>query len=409
MNVLFFNRSFYPDIQATGQFLTELCEDLTEMGHHVTVIAGNSSFSLNSKNNKFLSVVSKEKYKSIDVLRVAGTDLPKNFLLFRLVNLFFYFFFAFTAGFMVGKKPNIIVAQTDPPVMGLLGYFFSKFYSAKFVYACKDIYPDVGIVTGRLTNPFLNLLLEKINLFSFIASHLITCLSEDMKNKIQEKGISSDKIIVIPDWADTKELYPVPASENYLRCEWNMEDFFTIMYSGNIGLTQKLEDVIEVANKLKENKKIMFYFVGDGASKINLQKMVQRYDLENVRFYPYQPKGKLKYSLSAPDIHLITFQKGLAGIVVPSKIYGIMACGKPFLAWVDEESDVFSFAKQFGCGVTVKPGDIDGMVNAILWCLKNPSELQSMGQTSRKAAIDYFERKKITSRFDEMVIDKLMI
>ncbi|MBI1857516.1 MAG: glycosyltransferase, partial [Candidatus Melainabacteria bacterium] len=200
MNILFFNRSFYPDLEATGQFLTELCEDLKKYGHNVTVIAG-KSYHVKDKKKSF--IVTHDEYKSISILRVLGTSFPKRFLLFRLINLGFYFLFAFIAGFCVKNKPDLVVAQTDPPVMGLLGYFFSKWYKAKFIYSYKDIYPEIGIVTGRLRNPLLNFLLDKINRFSCKNADKIICLGEDMKKIILVKNENPEKIEIVYDWADT--------------------------------------------------------------------------------------------------------------------------------------------------------------------------------------------------------------
>ena len=357
MNILFFNRSFYPDIEATGQFLTELCEDLAELGHEITVVSG-KSYHVSSKNKFFLK-----------------------------------------------EKPDVIVAQTDPPVLGLLGIFFSKWYKAKFVYYCKDIYPDVGIITGKLRNPLLNWLLKSINDVSYSCATRIVCIGEDMKKRIIEKGVEGNKISVIHDWANTKELNPVPDRENLFKTKFRLPEQFTVMYSGNLGLTQDLEKVIEVAKHFKDQKELRFIFIGEGANKTNLQNLATKYNLVKVHFLPYQPKEELKYSLSAADIHLITFQKGLAGVMVPSKVYGILACGKPFIGWIDEESEVYNIAHRFNCGLTVPPGDINKMVETLNWAINHRDKLQEMGESARKAAEEFFDRKISITKFNKLILD----
>ena len=399
MNILFFNRSFYPDTEATGQFLTELCEDLSKFGHNITVIAGRSYY----KSNQKFFLLKKEKYKSIEIIRACGTVFPKRFLILRIINLATYFLSAFVGGFTVKEKPNVIIALTDPPVLGLLGYFFSKWYKAKFVYSCKDIYPDIGIVTGKLKNPFINWLLKKINYFSFQSSAKVICLGEDMKKTIIKKGVNENKIEVIHDWADTDMLCPVPPSKNPFRIKHNMQNYFTLMYSGNIGLSQELDKLIDVAERLKENKKIRFFLIGEGADKKRLQKLVLDKILENVIFLPYQPYEELKYSLSASDIHMITLQKGLAGLVVPSKIYGVMACGKPFIALIDEESEIGNIVKQFNCGVVIPPGDIRNMIGAIKQVFDHPEMLVEMGVQGRKVAEKYFDREISSKKFESVI------
>ncbi|MBI2996203.1 MAG: glycosyltransferase family 4 protein [Candidatus Melainabacteria bacterium] len=401
MNILFFNRTFSSNTDATGQFLLELCEDLVSYGNHVTVVTSSLSH-LDAPLIRFY--LKKENYKSIEVIRGYGTKLPKNILLFRLINLATYFILAFLGGLLVKKRPDIIVATTDPPLLGLLGIFFSKLYKAKFVYSCKDIYPEIGIITGKLKDPFLNFLLEKVNLLSFKSANKIVSLGEDMKKILIKKGIDEEKIAVMHDWADTKNLYPVLPENNPFRLKYNLQNFFTVMYSGNIGLTQALEKVIDVAVFLKDKNEIKFIFIGDGVNKASLQRKVSNLKLNNVIFLSYQSGEELKYSLSAPDIHLIPCLKGLTGVIVPSKIYGIISCGKPFIAWVDDESEISKIAKEYNCGIVVPPEDVNAMTCAIEWSQRHKERLCEMGQNGRETAIKYFDRKISTSKFNELLL-----
>lgn len=287
--------------------------------------------------------------------------------------------------------------------MGLLGIFFSKFYGAKFIYSCQDIYPDVGIVTGKLKNPFLNFILEIVNSVSYKTADRITCLGEDMKRKLINKRINVDKISVIHDWADTRLLFPIPKESNPFRLVNNLNNSFVVMYSGNMGLTQGLDKLVEVASELKEKNNLKFLLIGDGADKPNLIAQISRLGLKNIKFLPYQPKEKLNNSLSSPDIHLITSKEGLAGIVVPSKIFGILACGKPFIAWVDEDSEISYIAKKFNCGIVVQPGNVEEMVKCLEWATNNQNELKRMGENGRKAAVEFFDRKISTDKFNKLI------
>jgi len=287
--------------------------------------------------------------------------------------------------------------------LGLLGLFFSKVYGAKFVYFCQDIYPDVGIVTGKLKNPFLNFILKIVNSFSFKLSDKVLCLGNDIKRKIISKGIDPEKINVVYYWADTREIVPLPLEKNVFRTQNNLNGNFVVMYSGNIGFTQGLDKLVEVASKLRGKSNLKFLLVGDGADKPNLMTQISRLGLKNINFLPYQPVEKLNYSLSSPDIHLITSKKGLAGIVVPSKIFRILSCGKPFIAWVDEDSEISYIAKQFNCGIIVQPGNVEEMIKSLEWALNNQSELKKMGENSRKAAVDFFDRKVSTDKFNKLL------
>ncbi len=400
MNILFFNRSFYPDTEATGQFLTELCEDLTKFGHKITVVCGKSYHVSNGEKS---CLIQRESYKSIEILRASGTIFSKQNLFLRLVNLGTYFLNAFFAGFLVQQKPDIVIALTDPPLLGLHGIFFSMWYRAKFVYYCKDVYPDVGMITGRLRHPIYVFILQIANILSFKLANRIVCIGEDMKKRIESKGINGNKIDIVHDWADTNELYPVPRDENPFVVKHDLKDKFVVMYSGNIGLTQGLDRIIELASYFKTNEKLKFLLIGEGADKESLQKLVIKKQLNNVLFLPYQQKNELKYSLSAASIHLITLQKGLAGVMVPSKVYGILACGRPFIAWIDEESEISAIANKFKCGIIVLPEDFDAVKEKIEWAVNNPHKLHEMSENGRKAVMEFFERKISVNKFNRII------
>ncbi|MBI1857771.1 MAG: glycosyltransferase family 4 protein, partial [Candidatus Melainabacteria bacterium] len=190
---------------------------------------------------------------------------------------------------------------------------------------------------------------------------------------------------------------------NLFRKKYDLDNKFLIMYSGNIGLTQGLEDIVKVADRLKENEDIQFLLVGEGASKKKLQDDVKRLVLSNVVFLPYQPKEELSHSLSAPNLHLITLQQGLAGLVVPSKVYGILSCGRPFIAWIEEKSEIFNIVSKYNCGIVVPPGNIEKMVEAILWAVSHPDKLEKMGVNSRNAALNNFDRRVSTAKFNKII------
>ena len=158
-----------------------------------------------------------------------------------------------------------------------------------------------------------------------------------------------------------------------------------------------------MAEYFKNERNIEFVFVGDGASKERLQELVRESKISNVRFLPYQLKEGLNLSLCAADIHLITSRKGLAGLLVPSKVYGILACGRPFLAWIDKDSEISSIANNYKCGFIIPPGDVKGMIGYIDWVIKNPDELVKMGKNGRQAAVNYFDRKISTAKFNQML------
>ncbi len=396
MHILFLNRSFYPDIEATGQLTADLCEALHEKGYEVSIICGKSLHENEMEDKKGLN-------KKINVIRVSGTTFPKKLLFLRLINLGTYYLSAICAGFFLKKKPDIIVSQTDPPLLGLLGILFSIIYRAKFIYYCQDIYPDVGIITGRLRNPILNSILTISNMLSYKFSNKIIVIGESMKKLLIKKNIDKEKISVIHNWADMKNVQPVEKRNNPFLLTHDLEKSFVVMYSGNLGLTQNLEGVLAIAKELSDYGDIKFIFIGDGVYKSRLEKISNDNNLKNVTFLPYQNLDKIKYSLNSADIHLVPFQKGLSGVLVPSKVYNILACGKPFIGWIDSDSEISDIAKKYNCGVIATPGNVDSLRESILWAYKNKEKLDEMGKNGLKAISGNFDLETSVNRFIQVL------
>jgi glycosyltransferase involved in cell wall biosynthesis len=207
------------------------------------------------------------------------------------------------------------------------------------------------------------------------------------------------KVSVIPDWVDTAQIRPL--ANNPFRAQFGNR--FVVMYSGNIGLSQQLETVLEAAALVAEHPAILFVLIGEGARKDSLVKLVRDRGLTNVMFLPYRPKEELAHSLSAADLHLIPLMPGAAGCLVPSKIYGILAAGRPFVAMMEAHAEVARIAREFRVGSVVAPADATALASAILSAAANPAELRAMGDRAREVAVKHFDRSLATRAFAAML------
>jgi len=397
---LFFNRSFHPDVEATGQLLTELCQDLSRE-HSVTVVAGRAY-----NMDRFGSwwPVKRELCDGVRILRAYNPRLDKRRFGGRLLNLFSYFCFSLVAGFFTGR-PDVIVVETDPPVLGLIGLFFSRLYRAKFVFYLQDLYPDVGVALGTIKNRALVQLLELCTRCALCSADRIVVLGEDMRRRVLAKGCGhDDRIRVIPNWVDTKKVLP-PAGCNSFRQRHQLQDKFVVMFSGNLGLSQDLERVVTIAASLANSDRIRFVFIGEGAAKVGLMGEAGIRKLENVRFLPYEPKDKLSESLSAADVHLVTLKRGVAGLIVPSKVYGIMAAGRPFIAAVEEDTHIAQIIQEHACGVRIDPESTEQLKAAILRAAENPAALEIMGRRGREVAVKCFDRQVSVEKFNALLAE----
>jgi colanic acid biosynthesis glycosyl transferase WcaI len=395
LNLLFLNRSYYPDVEATGQLLTELCGDLAQR-HRVAVVCGQPNFVAASGSGLF----QRETHQGVHIIRVRNARFSKKSLLGRVAGLSSYLLLAAWTAFR-HERPDAIVVETDPPVLGALGALLKSWHRCRLMYYLQDLFPEVGLATGRLKPGLLTALLRWMTQFGFRHADRIIVLGEDMRTRVAARGIDPKKIFIVSNWTDTQQVRPLSAVSP-LRQAWQLNGQFVVMYSGNLGLSQGLEQVLHAAKEL-QGAPVRFIFVGEGGAKADLQATAAALSLRNVTFLPYQSKEQLSESLGAADLHLIPLRRGLAGCIVPSKLYGILAAGKPYLAAVDADSEVARITRAEQPGLLIEPDSAPQLVEAIRWCLTHRSELTAMGERGRRLAVAQFDRRLATSRFAEIV------
>ncbi len=370
-----------------------MCEDLSE-AHEITFIAGPSYH----VGERALRLWTRETMGRVTVIRTWGTRLPKQRLPLRLTNLATYFALATIAATRL-ERPDIIVAETDPPLLGALGAILKRRWKCRLVYNVRDLYPDIAHAIGGVKSPFLLSLLERGNRLAFDRADRVVVIGHDMRARVLAKGVPESRTVVVPDWVDCERIRPLVS--NPFRAQFG--DKFVVMYSGNLGLSQQLDTVLQAAEILRDDQRIVFALIGEGANKKTLTQHAAARGLTNVMFMPYQPKDKLAESLGAADLHLIPLAPGTAGCLVPSKIYAILAAGRPFVAMMDDAAEVARIAREEAVGFVIRPGDASALASAIGDAIGRPEILRQMGSRARRVALDRFDRRKVTREFDAML------
>lgn len=396
MDLLFINRSYWPDVEATGQLLTELCTDLAR-SHRVAVIAGRPNYVAGAPSKRWLQ---REVHDGVEILRVGNRTFTKTSLASRVIGLASFLLLAAWAAFG-HRRPDVLIVETDPPVLGALGAALKWWHRRPLVYYLQDLYPEVGLVTGRLRPGPLTAFLRWATQLGLRRADCVIVLGEDMGERVRRRGIDPAKVAVVPNWADTRRLRPA-ASDNALRRAWQVDGRLVVMYSGNLGLTQNLDQVLDVAGELRDEP-VEFVLVGEGAAKAQLMARAEERSLANVRFLPYQPRERLAESLSSADVHLIPLRRGLVGCLVPSKLYGILAVGRPYIAAVDADSDVAAVTRHGRCGLCIDPEDPEQLADSIRWCLAHRAELGEMGRRGRELGERCFDRAGAVHAFAEVL------
>ncbi|HXN87678.1 MAG TPA: glycosyltransferase family 4 protein [Candidatus Binataceae bacterium] len=391
MRILFLNRSFWPDTDATGVLLAELAEDLAAT-HEVTVICGPA----NTRPHRSRMPFRRESFGAVKIVRTFGASLSKKNIPGRCLNLTVYFILAALAA--LRERPDVIVAETDPPLLGLLGAIVARIRRCRFVYYCQDLFPDIAQATGGLKSRPLLWGLGQANNFAYRRANAIVVLANDMADRLRRKGVPADRIVVAPNWIDCGKVRP----EN-LQMTFREFGHFVVMYAGNLGLSQSLETVLEAAHQMRDDSRVKFVLVGDGARRIRLQEEAQSRRLTNVEFVAHQAPVAMSEVLATANLHLIPLVAGAAGCLVPSKVYGILAAGRPFVAMMEDDAEVARLAADFKVGFVTPPGDPARLTGAITEALEDPARLNEMGRRARLLAENRFNRRDVTRRFAQLL------
>ena len=395
LHVAFFNRSYYPDTSATGQLLTELAEALAaEHGWRVSVVAGVPLLPAGDHGRHRGWLVTRERHAGVDILRARGTRFSKRRFVGRAANYVTYFVSACFAGLRL-DRPDVVVALTDPPIIGLAAWLASRRSGAPLVMAFKDIFPEVARLLEDFQSDAIERMLQAVTCFLARRADRNLVLGETMRRRLVEgKGADPARTFVIPDWIDCDAVVPT-ARDNAFAREHGLHGKFVVMHSGNIGLSQGLESLVEAAAHLRHVPGLEVVFVGEGVKKPALQARARELGLTNVRFLPFAPKERLSESFGAADVFVVSLKPGLAGYIVPSKLYGILAAGRPYVAAVEEESEVVAITHRYRCGLVAEPTKSRELAERILKLYHDPALARLLGANARRAALDFDRRRQV--------------
>jgi colanic acid biosynthesis glycosyl transferase WcaI len=366
LRVCYFNRSYWPDTTATGQLLTELAEDLVNRhGLAVTVIAGYPIA------GDAPAVGPDEFRNGVRIVRARGTTLSPRRFAGRAINYLTYFVSA------VWRALRL-------PRQGMVFY-------------CQDIFPEVAGLLEDFKSPAVNALLDRTNRLLVSRARRIVAIGETMASRlIQGKGASPAKVTVIANWADTSAIVP-ETKPNRFSTAHGLDAAFVVLHAGNIGLGQNLDFVLEAAALLRDRPDIVFLFIGDGNRRAALEDAARSRRLDNVRFLPFQPRDLLRWTYASSDVCLVSLKPGLAGYIVPSKLYPILAAGRPYIAAVESESEVAALTSTHRCGVVVPPGGASHLADVVVQLAARREERQSMGRRAREAAALFARDRQVAA------------
>ena len=395
-NLLIYAHYYFPDVASTGQILTELAEGLKDT-FHTTVICTVPSYT-----GKISQYYRKHKYyyeniNGVDVLRIRVPEFRKNFALSRILNILAYFFSAIAATFRVERQDYIFTISQPPILGGMLGVIGKRVKKAKLIYNIQDFNPEqVRAVQFTQSKLVLGIMMT-LDKYSCKQADRVVVVGRDMIETLKKRFIDLPDYAYINNWINEKEIIPLPADHRQVvqfKQKYGLQDKFVVMYSGNIGLYYDLQNIVKVIEKFQDRSDVTFAFIGEGSVLEELRDYQKKHQVTNVVFIPYQDKSSLVYSLNAGDVHFVVNAKGIKGVSVPSKLYGVMAAGKPVLGILEEGSEARLIVEEAGCGISVDPGDYEAIEALIQKFIekKDSQQLKEMGSRGREYLVNYLTK-----------------
>jgi glycosyltransferase involved in cell wall biosynthesis len=405
MKILFLPAYFKPEQIASTHLFENLYEEFAKQNFSMELYAPTPTRGISASERKEYKRRKKDEYFGGKLTAFRFPMLPeKRNSVLRACRYFLCYLIQKNKGKRAQGVDLIFVAST-PPIQGAMAVKVKKKLKVPFVYCLQDIFPDSLVGTGLAKKGGLLWKIgRKIEDYTYRNADKIIVISEDFKKNIMAKGVPEDKIVVIYNWVDEHAVVDVPRSENGLFDKYGLDrDKFYITYSGNIGLTQNLDLLLEVAEELTEDAPdIRFVIIGDGAYKQTLEKHVSEKQVSNIIFLPFQPYQDISLVFSLGDAGLVISKPGVGANSVPSKTWSIMSASRPVLANFDE-NELKTIIEENNCGIFSKAGDKEAFKASILQLYRDRALAVEMGQNGRRFILENLTRDQGTQKYVDVI------
>jgi glycosyltransferase involved in cell wall biosynthesis len=379
VHILLLNEYYPPDTSATAKMASLVAEELAK-SHRVTVIAGRPSYDPDERYP--WSLLRRDVRNGVTVERVGSTTYSRHQMRGRVSNYLSYLALAVPRA--LSMRADVVLAMTDPPVAGIAGAFIARLSGTAFVYNIRDLYPDMAIGGEIVPANSWARRWESLHRSALRHATRVIVLGEDMRDRILTKGVAPDRVEVIRDGAHLPE--SLAAQSHPIAQDIRSGFRFVAIHAGNLGFYGAWDTLVR-AMKLLEGDNTGLVFVGEGANRDRLELSAR--ESSNVRFLPFRPAAEIPYVMAAGDVHIVTVKRGLEGVVVPSKLFSILAAGRPVLVVAPEQCDTVRIVRANQCGLAADPDDPAAVAAALRKLRSDPALLEGMGRRARETAKKY--------------------
>lgn len=404
MRILQLAGYFFPEKAASIYLEENRYEAFSNAGFYTIVYAARPQRGLTEEEYQ------EYKHKKVEMMYNNGVEVHrfpmyregKNALL-RALRYFLISAIQFWKGIWT-KNVDLIYVASTPPTQGALAALVKKFKHVPFVYNLQDIFPDSLAGTGLAKKGGILWKIGRgIENFTYRNADKIIVISEDFKKNIMAKGVPEDKIVVVYNWVDETAVVHVPREENKLFSKYGLDpNKFYITYNGNIGLTQNMDMLLEVAKALEANEDIQFVLVGNGAYLEQVEQIIKDRNITNVHLLPFQPYEDISHVFSLGDVSLVISKPGVGANSVPSKTWSIMSASRPVLANFDE-NELKTIIADNNCGIFTKAGDKVAFTDAILKLYNNKGLCKEMGKNGRQFVMNNLTKAVGTQKYVDVI------
>jgi colanic acid biosynthesis glycosyl transferase WcaI len=388
---------YYPELTSTGYFLTGIAEGLAE-SFRVRVICAQPTYAgVGTRAPDF------EHRSGVDIERCWSTRFSKDRLLLRALNASTIAIGIFVRLVLRARRGDVILVVTNPPLLPYAATVAARMRGARIVVLVHDMYPELlsalGLVSPRSA---VWRVADGVSRLLYQSADRIVVLGRDMASVVRDKLRGNlDKLSIIPNWGDIDTILARPAGTSILRTEMNLQHAFVVEHLGNMGRSHDVPLLAGAARLLSDDSSIRFLFVGAGAQRHRLEQEART--TSSIILQPPCPAEMLSDTLNACDVAVIAFRPGMYGISVPSRLYSIMAAGKPVIAVADERSELALVVREERIGWVVPPGDLECLVRSIRDAMADPRELAAMGDRARAAAEASYTQPQVIRRYHELL------
>ena len=399
--ILIYSLVFSPDGVSTAYLYNDLALGFQKRGYEVSVLTTTPHFNLiegalneQPLQKRFLGLFYQSDFNGIKVFHIPLKKHKSTLL--RMLSFIYWHKMSFFVGLFL-KRPDVILTPSPPLTSGLLAILLAKLKGAKTIYNVQEIYPDLLINLGHLKTPFLINFLKRLERFVYNSSSAVTTIDKQFYNIIKPRIKKENSLHIIPNFVDT-ELYVTESSAKLPPEFLSKPGFTNMLYAGNIGLAQEWDLVLNLAKEIK-NESIIIWIIGEGVKKEYLKTQIEKHNLSNIKLLPYQDRKYMPAINLFADFHYIAMDKSMENDGFPSKVYSILASGRPMVIVSSENTPIISFLNETDTSLLVTDHSLSGFKNAVLKLATDKELRISLGANGRKIIDQYYTKEKVISQY----------